>query len=105
MKKLILINILLALCSVMGMAQSVDILKADPEYVWGEGTGSNVRTADREALEQILQQISMNIQHESKVQISNEQTSSESASTKVEFKSVMNTYSTATLNNTHRMVV
>lgn len=47
MKKLILINILLALCSVMGMAQSVDILKADPEYVWGEGTGSNVRTADR----------------------------------------------------------
>ena len=105
MKKLILINILLALCSVMGMAQSVDILKADPEYVWGEGTGSNVRTADREALEQILQQNSMYIQHESKVQISNEQTSSESASTKVEFKSVMNTYSTATLNNTHRMVV
>ena len=31
MKKLILINILLALCSVMGMAQSVDMLKADPE--------------------------------------------------------------------------
>ena len=34
MKKLILINILLALCSVMGMAQSVDILKYDPDYVW-----------------------------------------------------------------------
>lgn len=105
MKKFIILQLLVVACFIVCNAQSVSDLKNDPAYIWGEGKGSTLRIADRDALEQILQQISMNISHDSKMTISNEQDGSESAKTNIEFKSVMNTYSTATLNNTHRMVV
>lgn len=94
-----------AVCCAGVVAQSVNEIKADTSYVWGEGFGSTVKLAEREALEQVMQQIKMNIKHESEMRVANEQTGAETANTSIKFESVMNTYSTATLTNTHRLML
>lgn len=105
--KRILVTIVLfvGMCCAGVMAQTVDEIKADTSYVYGEGDGSTERLADRRALEEILQQIQMKINHESEIRIANEQTGAETANTSIKFESVMNTYSTATLTNTHKLML
>lgn len=92
------------MCVVMIKAQSAAQIKDDPRYVWGEGTGSSLRNADREALEQIAEQISLVIVNKGRHVIKNEQKGHD-VQTEIVFEKVMNTYSTATVNNTHRVVV
>lgn len=104
-RKIFTVVLFMLMCSVGVSAQSVDIIKADTSYVYGEGSGSTVNTADREALENILQQIKLTVVHDSELNIKNVQSGTDSAQSSVEFETVMKTYSGATINNTHRMVL
>ncbi len=40
-------------------AQTVDEIKNSTDYIWGSGTSQNVRNADKEALEALIQKISL----------------------------------------------
>lgn len=105
MKKNILFIVLVLVGGAVVLAQSVSQIKDDPNYIWGEGSGSSVRIADKEALEQLSQQISITISSDIRMKISNEQYGTDEVKSNIVFEKVMNTYSTATLSNTHRMVV
>lgn len=105
MKKLSLIIALVLVSWTVALAQSVDQIKDDPDYIYGEGSGSSVRIADKEALEQLSQQISITIASDTRTKITNEQRGADFVKSDIVFEKVMSTYSTATLSNTHRMVV
>jgi hypothetical protein len=88
--------------------QSIELIKENTnKYLWGEGTGITLKKADNGALQMLISQIS--IQVESKFQhfVKEEEITGETD--KYEFedkvKSVINTYSNATLHNTERIVI
>lgn len=84
-----------------GFAQSVEQIKADrATYIWGEGMGNSLKDADQQALAEIISQISTHVQ--------NEFTSiKQESGTKFQetVNDVLKTYSSATLNNTSRLVI
>lgn len=85
-------------------AQSVEEIQQSPDYLWGTGNAATLKQADNSALAAPISQIS------TKVSASFEQlTEGKQAGTDVTanetFKSVINTYSRATLNNTRRIVI
>ena len=100
MKKLLflvlLLNGLLAL-----NAQNIEFIKANQQtYLWGEGTGSTVKAADQNALAEIVGQISTQVESSTAgVTIEN------GKEFKKTWKDVVNTYSSATLSNTEKIVL
>jgi len=89
-------------------SQSVDEIKNQSnKYIWGEGTGMALTVADNEALQMLISQIS--VQVESKFQHFVKQEENSGVDEKYNFeekvKSVINTYSNATLHNTERIVI
>lgn len=105
MKKHVILLVIILASWTMALAQSVSQVKENPDYIWGEGSGSSVRVADKEALEQLSQQISITIASDTRTKITNEQHGADDVKSDIVFEKVMNTYSTATLSNTHRMVI
>ena len=90
--------ILLLLASIL-LAQTSDFIKNSDMYLWGEGQGRTLNQADKEALKDLISQIS--VQVESSFQnIVTEDNSDIQEYT----KSVMNTYSATTLNQAMRKV-
>ena len=73
-------------------------------YIWGEGSGTTLKSADNAALSDLISQISTQV--ENNFQQSIEQTSTDK---KISIKQVVNdvvkTYSSATLTNTTRLVI
>ena len=100
MKKLLflvlLLNGLLAL-----NAQNIEFIKANRQtYIWGEGTGTTVKAADQNALAEIISQISTQVESSTTgVTIEN------GKDFKKTWKDVVNTYSSATLSNTEKIVL
>ncbi|MFW5983359.1 MAG: LPP20 family lipoprotein [bacterium] len=89
-------------------AQSIDQIKASTDqYIWGEGTGITLKAADNEALQMLISQIS--VQVESKFQHFVKEEEQKGSTNNYQFedkvKSVVNTYSNATLHNTERIVI
>ncbi len=100
MKKLIL-TILLTRAIVLIHAQSIEQIKTDRQtYIWGEGTGTTVKSADQNALAEIIGQISTQVENTS---------IGTTTETNNEFKrtwnDVVKTYSSATLSNTERIII
>lgn len=87
-------------CTSMAQDITVEEVKSSGEYLWGEGNGSTINKADREALSALVSQLSV------AVEVGFEQHSEE---TDDEFKervqSMVKTYSSAKLNNTQRLVI
>lgn len=104
-RKFVTVLLTVLMCAVSASAQTVDSVKADTSFVWGEGTGRTLNFADREALESLLQEIQVKITQENEMRVVNEQRSADSANTTIKFESVMKTYSSASITNTHRMVL
>ena len=99
MKTLLLLS--LTLISTFTFSQSMSDIKADSKtYIWGEGKGMTLNKADKSALSALISQISTHVESSSSLE-KNEQSDMYSE----DFKSVVNTYSKATLNNTERMVI
>jgi hypothetical protein len=88
-------------------AQSITEIKDSPKtYIWGEGKGVTLREADQVALQMLISQISATV--ESQYTMLKEELIG-SGKTKdyyeEKYKAVINTYSSATLQNTERLVL
>jgi hypothetical protein len=83
------------------IAQTVESIKADSQtYLWGMGSGTTIKAADMAALDEIIAQISI------QVESNFERTVTESDNKfKETVKDVVKTYSNATLKNTGRIVL
>src|SRR6056297_3394364 len=93
--------------SIFSEAQTVEQIKTDRDkYLWGEGTGTTLRKADNEALQMLISQISVQVESKFKHFVE-EESSDDQDDYKFEekVKSVVNTYSNATLHNTERIVI
>ncbi len=95
----LLVFCLAGVCLVAG--QTVSEIKADrATYLWGEGKGNTLKKADGEALADLINQISTTV--ESRFELLQQEKGTDFEET---FRSVINTYSTATLSNTERIVI
>ncbi|MDX9694298.1 MAG: LPP20 family lipoprotein [Bacteroidales bacterium] len=86
-------------------SQSIDQIKADRNtYIWGEGSGTTLKTADNEALSVLISQISTQVEssfdlYKKEVTVNNKSELTEKVN------SIVKTYSDATLRNTDRIIV
>lgn len=104
MRKPLLFFILLLFTSPLLRAQSVEEIQNSKEYIWGTGNASTLKKADNEALAALISQISTNVSSQFS-QLTEGGTDGDKATVDETFKSVINTYSRATLNNTRRIVI
>ena len=99
-----LIFVLFALVALTASAQSWEEVRDSEDYIYGEGWGSTVTEADKQALANLIGKIATNVQGEShsslKTQNSNGQLNEES-----QFSQTVSTYSQATLTNTQQKVL
>ena len=103
MKKIYAFLILLSSCNII-YAQSVEEIKASDEYLSGEGWGESLKAADNAALQDLISKISVSV--ESKFEnIEEEVTDQVSVDSRSACRSVVNTYSQATIQNTQRLVI
>jgi hypothetical protein len=104
MKRFLLLT-LLSFSSVFIYAQTIEQIRADRQnYIWGEGSGVTLNRADQDALGMLINQISAQV--ESRFTLLQEELRTAGKDEfKETFKGVINTYSSATLRNTERIVV
>lgn len=103
MKKSLLSLYLAALC-ISAFSQSVSEIKADNSYLSGEGWGNTLKQADDAALQDLISKISVNVR--SSFTSAEEETNKNGNLDAVTvYRSIINTYSQATLTNTLRIVI
>jgi len=86
-------------------AQSIEQIKANTQtYIWGEGTGATLKTADNEALSFLISQVSTQVESSFEL-LKRELTKNNESEITEKVNSVVKTYSDATLKNTERIVV
>ena len=86
-------------------AQTIDQIKADRQkYIWGEGSGTTLNRADQDALGMLINQISTQVESQFTL-LQEEVRSSGKDSFQETFNGVINTYSSATLRNTERIII
>lgn len=101
------VNILIALFALIALpvfSQSWEAIKASKAYLWGEGWGTTVAEADKQALNDLISKISLqvsgNVSHnETEIATNN------GVEVNSTFSSVVNTYSSATLTNTEKVIL
>ncbi len=86
------------------VAQNTDEIRRSDEYLSGEGWGESLKAADNAALQDLISKISVSVesQFENIEEEMNDQSGVDSHSA---CRSVVNTYSQATLQNTQRIVI
>lgn len=97
--------LILFLLSQQGLvAQNTDEIRRSEEYLSGEGWGESLKAADNAALQDLISKISVSVesQFENIEEEMNDQNGLDSRSA---CRSVVNTYSQATLQNTQRIVI
>lgn len=99
MRKYILL-LCMALMPVLMTAQSVAEIKNSKEYLWGEGMAESYNEADRQALRNLVESISVNVESSFTNVMENVSLPGGEADTKMAMQAVMKTYSQATLTNT-----
>ena len=95
---------LLLAVPILSNAQSVEEIQQSPDYLWGTGNATTLKKADNDALAALVSQISTKVSA-SFEQLTEGTTGGDKAVADETFKSVINTYSRATLNNTRRIVI
>lgn len=96
--------VLLCFAFIFVEAQSIDEIKQDrTKYIWGEGSGSTLKKADQNALSMLISQISTTVESKFE-QFMEENQDNNEFDLKRKVKSVVKTYSNATLHNTERIV-
>ena len=85
-------------------AQSIEQIKAERDkYIWGEGSGITLKQADQEALSLLISQISTNVESSFSSLYEEMRDNGKNENLKEVCKSVIKTYSNATLRNTERI--
>ena len=85
-------------------AQSVEAIKASEEYLTGEGWGESLKAADNAALQALISKISVSVESQFE-NIEEEMNDASGLDSRSACRSVVNTYSQATLQNTQRIVI
>lgn len=85
-------------------AQSVNEIKNSKEYLWGEGFGETLKQADKQALQSLVEQISMSVESEF-LHVEDEVVADGQIDSHSAVRSVMKTYSQVTLDNTQQIVI
>ncbi len=82
-------------------AQTIDEIKAQTDiYIWGEGVGINTSAANQDALAMLVGNITTNVEAIFESRVEQETKNTSSIEVKQEIKSLVKTYSNATLKNT-----
>ena len=88
-------------CYVAAFSQTAEEIKNAPTiYLWGQGVGKTLQEADQNALTDLIGQISTHVESQSSLWYDEQARESS-----VSWKSVVHTYSHATLHNTQRLVL
>ena len=99
-----IITLLLTFIAIPAFAQSWEAIKGSNAYLWGEGWGTSVAEADKQALNDLISKISLqvsgNVSHNETETVTNAGVETNST-----FSSVVNTYSSATLTNTEKVIL
>ena len=85
-------------------AERAEQMKANAEYICGEGWGDTYNSADQAALADLISKISLNISNSFEIKEEEFNTNS-SFDSKTAITSVMNSYAQATLTNTFNLVI
>ena len=81
-------------------SQTVEDIKSDKNYIWGEGVGLTMKLADQYALSEIISQIYVNIENTS-TSITNES----NKKIKQSWNEVLKSYSNVTLSKTEKIII
>jgi len=99
-----ILSFTLLITSICAFPQSVSEIKADKNYLSGEGWGTTLKQADDAALQDLISKISVNVR--SSFTSAEEETNKNGKLDAVSvYRSIINTYSQATLTNTQRIVI
>ena len=97
--------IILLIVHVTCFAQSVDEIKSKSSvYIYGEGVGSTLSSADDAALADLLKQISVDVKSKF-ISVERESTKGDTFDSETTYESIIKTYANATLNNTERIII
>lgn len=99
------LTVLLLLAGTQAWAQSWEQIKADKNYVWGEGRGTTVAEADRRALSDLVGQICTQVSADFEMLTEEQHAGDDVLDSKTYVKNRLNTYSQATLTNTERFIL
>lgn len=99
------LTVLLLLAGTQAWAQSWEQIKADKNYVWGEGRGTTVAEADRRALSDLVGQICTQVSADFEMLTEEQHAGEDVLDSKTYVKNRLNTYSQATLTNTERFIL
>ena len=94
-----IIFFVIIVCNLNG--QDINYIKSQNTlYVWGEGVGKTLKQADREALSMLIDQIQTQVKSNFEHQLTEQ-----NGKIDEKVKSIIQTYSNATLKNTERLIV
>ena len=105
MKHLILLLLMGYSMGMYAQNLTIDEIKQSDDYLWGEGQGRTIKEADNRALKDLISKISVSV--EAQFQNIEEEVYSDEGEldSRAACKSVIDTYSQATLTNTQRLTV
>lgn len=101
--RIVLLTLLLAV-TVPVLSQSIDEIRESSDYISGEGFGRSLREADNDALKSLISKISVSVQSDFS-SVEEEVVTSDGIDANSAVRSVIQTYSQATLQNTERIIV
>lgn len=104
MKRSAFIIVTFLFIALAAKGQSIEEIQTSKDYIWGTGNAATLKKADNEALAALISQISTNVSSKFE-QLAEGGMKDDQATVDETFKSVINTYSRATLNNTRRIVI
>ena len=104
MKRSAFIIVTFLFIALAAKGQSIEEIQTSKDYIWGTGNAATLKKADNEALAALISQISTNVSSKFE-QLTESGMKDDQATVDETFKSVINTYSRATLNNTRRIVI
>jgi len=103
-KLFFLLLLLVPLMTVAQSAKDAEAIKSDPAYLWGQGYGSTVKEADREALADLMSKISVQIESDFVID-EREVNTAAGNDAQSTIQNVVRTYSQGTLKNTRSIIL
>lgn len=107
MRKLLCIGILLLLpiwVAAQDVVDEVNRIKADDNYVWGEGWSDTNQKASQEALNDLISKISVSVESETRLDMS-QINNGDKIDSKTAMEAVVKTYASGSLNNTKSIII
>lgn len=101
MRKLLLFIGILLFANYLSYSQSINEIKSQSNiYIWGEGSGKSIKQADNEALSMLIDQIQVQVKSNFEQQFTEQ-----NGKLDEKVKSIVKTYSNATLKNADRLII